>query len=111
MLVGQVAMGIRVFCMAVCGAGTTFFVAVILYLLPPAGLTSPTAPLVLSCVVGLVVGEVMMHPLSSAARAALHCFILDEEQTSARGADMCQTRPAGVLVYVRQSRGEAVELG
>merc|ERR1711862_326142 len=109
MLVGRVAMAIRVFGMATCAAGTTFFVGLVLYLLPPAGLASPTPPLVLSGLVGLVIGGVMMHPLSSAARAALHCFILDEEQTSARGADMCQTRPAGVLTYVRHSRGEAVE--
>lgn len=80
-LVNHVSLGLVIVGMLVVTSGTTLLTSLFLYMSPPAGLDSPRAPLIVAALAGLVVGEIVMHPVVAAARAALHCYILDEEQT------------------------------
>jgi hypothetical protein len=104
-LVGRVAMAVRVLGMLITAGATTLLVGLFLYVFPPDGLLTPNGPLVLTFIIGLVIGEIVMHPLASAARAALHCFILDEEQAAEKGEEVCKTRPGGVVMFAHESRG------
>jgi hypothetical protein len=104
-LVGNVAMAVRVLGMLITAGATTLLVGFFLYVFPPDGLLSPNGPLALTFIIGLVIGEIVMHPLASAARAALHCFILDEEQAAEKGEEVCKTRPGGVVMFAHESRG------
>merc|ERR1712160_187549 len=87
--VGNVAMAVRVLGMVVTAGATTLIVGLVLFTFPPDGLLTPNGPLILTFIIGLVIGEIVMHPLASAARAALHCFVLDEEQAAENGHDVC----------------------
>lgn len=104
-IVGRVVMAIRVLGMLVTAGATTFVVGLFLYIFPPDGLLAPTGPLILTFIVGVVIGDIVTHPLASASRAALHCFILDEERAAEKGEEACRTRPRAVLVFAHQSRG------
>jgi len=104
-MVGRVAMAIRLLGMGVTALATTSLVGLSLYVFPPDGLLTPNGPLILTFILALVIGEIVMHPLTSAARAALHCFVLDEEQSFENGHEVCGTRPGGVVVYAHESRG------
>lgn len=104
-MVGRVAIAVRLLGMLVTAMATTWIVALSLYIFPPSGLLTPNGPLILTFIIGLVIGEIVMHPLTSAARAALHCFVLDEEQAAENGHDVCSTRPGGVVVFAHESRG------
>mmetsp|Transcript_27619 Transcript_27619/g.60759 ORF Transcript_27619/g.60759 Transcript_27619/m.60759 type:complete len:614 (+) Transcript_27619:44-1885(+) len=65
--------------------GTFLLTLLLLETFRPAELLSIDAPLVMSVLVGFLVAEVMMHPFSTVARAALHCVVLDEELARREG--------------------------
>lgn len=102
-------MAVRVLGMLVTAGATTLLVGLSLYVFPPDGLSAPNGLLILTFIIVLVIGEIVMHPLASAARAALHCFILDEEQSAENGEEVCKTRPGGVVVCPRIPRNRATE--
>jgi len=110
-LVGRAAVGVRVLGMVFVSAGTTFIMAVVLYTIPPEGLSSPAVPLVATALIGLAFGEVMLHPLSSSARACLHCFIMDEDHSKAQGSHTAQRAPRKMAAFVNEHapRGEPAE--
>lgn len=84
-MVGNVACAVRVLGVASVVAGTLYIGIVVLVWFPPAGLAYPFAPLVVSAVAAFVVAEVMMHPISATARAALHCYVIDDEEAQSMG--------------------------
>jgi len=104
-LVGRAAVGVRVLGMGFVSAGTTFIISLVLYMIPPTGLSSPTVPLVATALIGLAFGEVMLHPLSSAARACLHCFIMDEDHSKSMGSSHnLQRAPRKMAAFVDEHR-------
>eukprot|EP00812_Abedinium_dasypus_P007008 NODE_188_length_1843_cov_708.989933.p1 GENE.NODE_188_length_1843_cov_708.989933~~NODE_188_length_1843_cov_708.989933.p1 ORF type:complete len:539 (+),score=172.80 NODE_188_length_1843_cov_708.989933:3-1619(+) len=50
---------------------------------PPSGLNSIITPIAGAFIVAFVIAEVMMHPFSVAARAAVHCYCFDKEISAA----------------------------
>lgn len=80
-LVGRVAGVIRCMGVVLVVAISSFWTicGLIVYRPPVTGLT---VPMVVAAVGSFLVGEVMMHPFTAAARAALHCLVLDEERSS-----------------------------
>merc|ERR1712048_524184 len=82
------------------GVGTTYAVLGLLIWCPPGGLSSSTAPLIASAVAAFVVGQVMMHPISTAARACLHCFCLDDTQARELGLSAPANTPPAMLTLV-----------
>lgn len=99
-LVGRAAFGVRVLGMGFVSAGTTFIVSVVLYAIPPEGLSSPMVPMVATALIGAAFGEVMLHPLSSSARACLHCFIMDEDHSKSVGSHTAQRAPRKMAAFV-----------
>mmetsp|Transcript_34218 Transcript_34218/g.72880 ORF Transcript_34218/g.72880 Transcript_34218/m.72880 type:complete len:668 (-) Transcript_34218:428-2431(-) len=84
-MVGNVAFTVRAIGVCCVMAGTMYAAMLALVWFPPSGLTYPTAPLVVTAIAAFVIGEVMMHPISATARAALHCYVIDEEETRSFG--------------------------
>lgn len=109
-LVSNVAVAMEVLGMSIVAGGTLIIVSVALNWFPPEGLTSPTAPLVAAGIVGLVIGEITMHPLIVAARAGLHCFVLDEEQSKETGVHTARFAPPGVATFAQEGRNSHVVL-
>lgn len=101
-LVGRVACAIRFLGVAVVAASTTYIVGLIFVFFPPVGVTSANAPLVLAFLVAFFIGEVMMHPFAAAARAALHCFCLDEELARTRGMQSPEHTPQAMLRFIEE---------
>merc|ERR1719401_587431 len=53
----------------------------------PDGLQSFTAPVVVAAFCCFFFGEIMMHPFAAAARATLHCYILDLQHSDTAGPE------------------------
>mmetsp|Transcript_57676 Transcript_57676/g.100981 ORF Transcript_57676/g.100981 Transcript_57676/m.100981 type:complete len:635 (-) Transcript_57676:103-2007(-) len=102
-LVGRVACLIRLLGMAVITISSTYVVGLSLLWWPPEGIANVTAPLVAAALAALVIGEVMMHPVSAATRAALHCFCLDEDHARAIGLSVPEHTPQALLIFVESS--------
>jgi hypothetical protein len=81
-LEGRVASVVRSFGVVLVVGTSAFYAICALIVSRPPGLTSLTVPMVLAAVGSFLVGEVMMHPFTAAARAMLHCLVLDEERSS-----------------------------
>lgn len=108
LLVGRVACSVKLIGTLLIVACTTFAVGLLLSVWPPDGLHAATVPLTITAVAAFVVGGVMMHPFSAAARAALHCYCLEEEQANSQGTSMAYT-PQPMLRLVEEYSGEGPE--
>lgn len=109
LLVSRVACIVRLMGMAVITISATYAVGFSLLWWPPEGISQVTAPLVVSAIAALVIGEVMMHPVSAATRAALHCFCLDEDHARAIGLSVPEYTPQPMLRFVESSETTADE--
>jgi len=107
-LVGNVACAVRVLGVLSVVAGTEYVGCIILWWFPPEGLAYPTAPLIVVGVAAFIVAEVMMHPISAAARAALHCYAIDEEE--AQNSGVGSNRAPQSLVWLAEDNRH-VDLG
>jgi len=96
-LVGRVALAVRLLGVLSVVAGTTYATGLLLAIWPPPGLHSAAMPLAFAAVVAFVVGEVMLHPFSAAARASLHCLVLDESRSCDMGLPAPEHAPPGLL--------------
>jgi hypothetical protein len=90
-MVGRVAAAIRLLGIAFVIAATVSVTGTILLWFPPAGLQAPAVPMLVAALSAIVVGEVMMHPFTAAARACLHCYCLDAEQARVNGTNETAT--------------------
>lgn len=88
-IVANVAFALELAGPLIVAFGTSSIVFLVLLWIPPKGLTGPSAPVVVAFLVGLFIGEVMVHPVATACRAAVHCFALDEEQTEEQTGTKC----------------------
>jgi len=89
-LSGRVANFVRLLGVLIISGGTTGAVFGFLVWFRPSGLSSFAAPLVATAVAALVIAEVMTHPLTTAVRAMLHCFVLDERHAESLGGAAAQ---------------------
>lgn len=111
-VVGRAALGIRILGMAFVSAGSTLVAALVLKISAPPGLNSPIAPLIFAALIGIALGEVMLHPLSASSRAVLHCYIIDEDRSKLMGSHTAQKAPSKMAAFVHEhAPRENVQLG
>jgi len=108
---GSVSRVIQFLGLVVVTVGTALVTFFALELFPPAGLTSLDAPLVASALIGLLVAEVMMHPFSTAARASLHCVVMDEESAASEGRSGTILAPQHMQLLVQSCSSEERQRG
>uniref|UniRef100_A0A7S4WH54 Choline transporter-like protein n=1 Tax=Alexandrium monilatum TaxID=311494 RepID=A0A7S4WH54_9DINO len=106
LLVGRVACAVRLLGTAVITAGTTYTVVLLLLWFPVDGLTSTRVPVIAAAIAGFAISQVMMHPLSTAARACLHCLVLDEDHNRSLGLDAPAHTPQPLQLLVEQHTQE-----
>eukprot|EP00811_Abedinium_folium_P028208 NODE_4347_length_1903_cov_6.341779.p3 GENE.NODE_4347_length_1903_cov_6.341779~~NODE_4347_length_1903_cov_6.341779.p3 ORF type:complete len:268 (+),score=71.91 NODE_4347_length_1903_cov_6.341779:861-1664(+) len=102
MFVTRVSVFVRLLGISVVTAFTTLLVGMLLSWHAPSGLQSINAPIVVAFVVSLLTAEVMMHPFTVAARAALHCYCIDHERSSALGLAVATHTPLQMQKLVEE---------
>jgi hypothetical protein len=99
-LVGRVATAVRFLGVVLISTLGTSAVAATLTWLKPESLHSIAAPVVCAAVCSFTIAEVMMHPFAAAARACLHCYCFDDEQSRAKGVSNAEHTPQPMMRFV-----------
>jgi hypothetical protein len=107
-LVGRVARAVQLVGILVVTSISTYSCVVILWLWSPVDLINRVPVYVAAALFSLTIGEVMMHPFTSAARAVLHCYCLDE---ASNVHPMCTPTSLQRLIDEHESRTHEGERG
>eukprot|EP00812_Abedinium_dasypus_P000644 NODE_1075_length_1250_cov_234.401674.p3 GENE.NODE_1075_length_1250_cov_234.401674~~NODE_1075_length_1250_cov_234.401674.p3 ORF type:complete len:214 (+),score=84.48 NODE_1075_length_1250_cov_234.401674:3-644(+) len=110
-LVSQVSNFVRCLGIVVVSAATTCIIGALLLWHAPTGVQSINTPIIASFFVAFLTAEVMMHPFSVAARAALHCYCLDHERSAAIGLPAPTYTPIEMRAFIEENaeRGDGSE--
>jgi hypothetical protein len=96
-IVGRVACMVKVLGVTLITILGAYSVRLALQWWKPEALQSFGPPVVAAAVFCLFIGEIMMHPFSAAARACLHCYVLDQARSV---GDVCEHTPQQLQRFV-----------